>query len=149
MCVFADRERAGACKKAAYLRFLLGIFVDEFTSWSALEHGDWCGSKEDANKKIIKKSSRIRSVLLFFIGTAISMYGITVFIRRDFLTYLLLKSEFVFLDYGESIVLFYIDYFALVGLCIFVAHYLSKLLRKVQGQNNIQKDKQEKGKEAP
>ena len=86
--------------------------------------------------------------MLFFIGTAISMYGITVFIRRDFLTYLLLKSEFVFLDYGESIVLFYIDYFALMGFCIFIAHYLAKLLRKVHGQNNLQKDKQEKGKEA-
>lgn len=79
----------------------------------------------------IKKSSRTRSALLFFVGTAISLYGIAVFIRRDFLTYLLLKSEFVFLDYGESIALFYIDYFALMGLCIFAAHYLSKLLRKV------------------
>ena len=96
----------------------------------------------------IKKSSRTRSALLFFVGTAISLYGIAVFIRRDFLTYLLLKSEFVFLDYGESIALFYIDYFALMGLYIFIAHYLSKLLRKVPGQKNIQKDKQEKGKEA-
>lgn len=85
----------------------------------------------------IKKSSKIRSVLLLFIGTAISLYGITVFIRRDFLTYLLLKSEFVFLDYGESVFLFYIDYFALMGLCIFIAHYLSTLLRKIHGQNNI------------
>lgn len=31
----------------------------------------------------IKKSSRMRSVLLFFIGTAISMYGITVFILKS------------------------------------------------------------------
>ena len=80
----------------------------------------------------IRKASKIRSILLFFIGIAISLYGITVFIRRDFLTYLLLKSEFVFLDYGESVFLFYIDYFALIGLCIFIAHYLAKLLRKVQ-----------------
>ncbi|MCI8333979.1 MAG: hypothetical protein HFH25_05305, partial [Lachnospiraceae bacterium] len=64
------------------------------------------------------------------------LYGIAVFIRRDFLTYLLLKSEFVFLDYGESVFLFYIDYLALMGLCIFIAHYLAKLLRKVHGQNN-------------
>lgn len=96
----------------------------------------------------IRKSSKIRSVLLFLLGTAISLYGIAVFIRRDFLTYLLLKSEFVFLDYGESVFLFYIDYFALMGLCIFITHYLTKLLRKVHGQNNIQKDKQEKEKEA-
>ena len=90
-----------------------------------------------AQKRIrIRKSSKIRSILLFFIGTAISLYGIAVFIRRDFLTYLLLKSEFVFLDYGESVFLFYIDYLALMGLCIFIAHYLAKLLRKVHGQNN-------------
>ena len=62
---------------------------------------------------------------------------------------MLLKSEFVFLDYGESIFLFYIDYFALMGLCIFIAHYLTKLLRKVHGQNNIQKDKQEKERRFP
>lgn len=91
----------------------------------------------------IKKSSGIRSVLLFFIGTVISLHGIAVFIRRNFLTYLLLKSEFVFLDYGESIVLFYIDYFALMGLCVFIAHYLSKRLRKAHGQNKTQKNKQE------
>ncbi len=87
----------------------------------------------------VKKSSKILSVLLLFIGTAISLYGIAVFIRRDFPTYLLLKSEFVFLDYGESVFLFYIDYFALMGLCIFIAHHLSKLLRKVHGQNNMHK----------
>ena len=96
----------------------------------------------------IRKSSKICSVLLFLLGAAISLYGIAVFIRRDFLTYLLLKSEFVFLDYGESVFLFYIDYFALMGFCIFIAHYLAKLFRKVHGQNNIQKDKQEKEKEA-
>lgn len=83
----------------------------------------------------IKKSSRMRSVLLFLIGTAISLYGITVFIRRDFLTYLLLKSEFVFLDYEESVFQFYIDYLALMGLCIFIAHYLARLLRKVHEQS--------------
>ena len=84
----------------------------------------------------IRKSSKICSVLLFLLGAAISLYGIAAFIRRDFLTYLLLKSEFVFLDYGESVFLFYIDYLALMGLCIFIAHYLAKLLRKVHGQNN-------------
>lgn len=87
----------------------------------------------------IKKSSKLRSILLFFIGTAISLYGVAVFIRRDFSDYLMLKSEFVFLDYGESAFLFYMDYFALMGLCIFIAHYISKLLRTVHGQNNTQK----------
>ena len=56
ICIFTDRRRNGAGKTAAYLRFLLGIFADEFTSWSALEHGDWYGSKEDADKKIFKNT---------------------------------------------------------------------------------------------
>jgi len=58
----------------------------------------------------------------------IAVYGAYVFIKRDFLTYLFLKSEFVFLDYAESKILFYLDYMALMGLCIFIMHYGSKLL---------------------
>ena len=41
-----------------------------------------------------------------------------------------LQSEFVFLDYNEPKLLFYLDYLALMGLCIFVAHYASKLFRR-------------------
>lgn len=51
-----------------------------------------------------------------------------------------LKSEFVFLDYEESKILFYLDYFAVMGLCVFIAYYFSKLLKrntlkKVTGKN--------------
>ena len=45
-------------------------------------------------------------------------------------TYLFLKSEFVFWDYNEPKILFYIDYLALMGLCIFIAHYSTKFIRK-------------------
>ena len=68
--------------------------------------------------------------LSFIIGLAIAGYGVWAFISRDFPTYLLLKSEFVFLDYSEPKILFYIDYIALMGLCIFIAHYSTKLIRK-------------------
>ena len=60
----------------------------------------------------------------------IAGYGLLVLNKRDFLTYLLLRSEFVFLDYSEPVLLFYRDYLALMGLCIFIAHYLAKLCRK-------------------
>ena len=42
------------------------------------------------------------------------------------------KSEFVFLDYSESRILFYVDYLVLIGLCIFIAHYCAKLMRKLK-----------------
>ena len=80
----------------------------------------------------IKETSKSRTAICFVIGFIIAVYGIYVFIKRDFITYLLLKTEFVFLDYNEPPVLFYIDYLALMGLCIFAAHYMAKLCRKMQ-----------------
>lgn len=80
--------------------------------------------------------SSVRTVLLFVIGLSIAVYGMYAFVKRDFLTYLLLRSEFVFLDYSETGVEFYLDYLALIGLCVFVVYYLDKLLRK---RNKMQK----------
>lgn len=78
----------------------------------------------------IKGKSKSHSIIAFIIGLAIAGYGVWTFIGRDFLTYLFLKSEFVFLDYNEPKILFTIDYLALMGLCIFIAHYGTKLIRK-------------------
>lgn len=79
----------------------------------------------------IKKGAKIRSISTFTVGLIIAGYGVWVIISRDFPTYLFLKSEFVFLDYSEPKILFYIDYLALMGLCIFIAHYGSKLCRQI------------------
>ncbi len=85
----------------------------------------------------IKEPSMIHSVLLFLIGLLIALYGVAVFIKRNFLVYLFLINEFVFLDYEESVVLFYFDYFALMGLCVFASHYLSKLLRMIHRRKEL------------
>ena len=66
----------------------------------------------------------------FIISLLIAVYGACVFIKRNFLTYMFLRSEFVFLDYEEPKLLFFLDYLALMGLCIFTAHYIAKLLRR-------------------
>ena len=80
--------------------------------------------------KLEKKAGKQRGHLYLAGSMMIALYGAYVFIKRDFLTYLFLKSEFVFLDYAESKILFYLDYMALMGLCIFITHYGSKLLRR-------------------
>lgn len=82
--------------------------------------------------------SRYVHVVCFILGLAVALYGAWVFAKRDFGTYLFLKSEFVFLDYEESKILFYLDYLSLMGMCIFISHYMGKILqsfkRKVGGQ---------------
>lgn len=81
-------------------------------------------------KKQDKKTEKAIHSILFSISAAIALYGAYVFIKRDFMTYLFLKSEFVFLDYEEPAVLFYLDYLALMGLGIFLAHYGMVLCRR-------------------
>lgn len=79
--------------------------------------------------------SKFRRLILFLIGLLIAAYGAFVFMKRDFPTYLFLQSEFVFLDYGEPLWSFYLDYISLMGLWVFLAHYLAKGLRKPGGNS--------------
>lgn len=90
------------------------------------------------NAAKIKCSSKVPSIIAFIIGLLVSCYGIWAFISRDFPTYLFLKSEFVFLDYSEPKILFYIDYLALMGLCIFIAHNSTKIIRKLKKKTEEQ-----------
>lgn len=64
------------------------------------------------------------------VGLLTAGYGIYVFLKRDFPVYLFLQSEFVFLDYEESKLLFFLDYLGLMGLCVFMAHYGAKLVKR-------------------
>lgn len=91
-----------------------------------------------AKKKIgIRNTSNGRNILLCLIGMLIAAYGVSVFIKRDFTTYLFLQTEFVFLDYEEAIWSFYFDYICLMGLWVFIGHYLSKRLRKLGSRKKV------------
>lgn len=89
-------------------------------------------------KKMMKQKqpSRVRKVLLPVLGTGIAVYGMVVFIQRDLLTYMLVRTQFVFLDFSEPVPLFYLDYLAMMGTFIFLAYYTSKLLRILFGKRN-------------
>ena len=88
------------------------------------------------------KPSKIRRLVLFLIGLLIAAYGAFVLMDRDFPTYLFLRSEFVFLDYEEPIWSFYLDYICLMELWVFLAHYLSKGLRKLGSSRKTAKGKE-------
>lgn len=85
----------------------------------------------------MKRHSKVRSIISFVIALVIAGYGVRALIGRDFVTYLFLRSEFVFLDYSEPKILFYMDYLALMGLCIFVAHYSVKLIQKCKKRMEV------------
>ena len=76
----------------------------------------------------VTKPSEIRRVIFLISGIVIAGYGLYVFVTRDLVTYMFLRTQFVFLDYSESPISFYIDYLAMTGLFIWIAHYLSAIL---------------------
>ena len=83
-------------------------------------------------KRVQTKPSRVGGAALFLASAVIAAYGVYVFIRRNFATYLFLQSEFVFLDYNEPRLLFCLDHLSLMGLSIFIAHYGGRLCRKMK-----------------
>lgn len=99
-----------------------------------LHWGIFLGMARKALK--LRQPFRLRKILLIILGAGIAVYGFTVFIRRDFLTYMLLQTQFVFLDFSEPVPLFYLDYLAMLGTFIFLAYYVSLLLRKLSGKKS-------------
>lgn len=69
----------------------------------------------------------------FVLSALIAIYGFYAMIKRNFFTYLFLRNEFVFMDFQEPLLFFYLDYFMIIGLCIFISYYGIKLLRQVKG----------------
>lgn len=84
-----------------------------------------------ATKNVKNKPKNIH---YFFTVTAliIAGYGAYAFISRDIASYMLLQNQFVFFDFEEPLILFIIDYMAVMGLFIFAGHYLTKLLKKIK-----------------
>ncbi|WP_242860644.1 DUF4405 domain-containing protein [Clostridium sp. KNHs205] len=83
-------------------------------------------------KKHMKKSSHSYKWLLRGIAVFIAGYGVCAFIKREIGSYMLLKIEFVYFDFDEPLLLFILDYMAAMGLFVFVGHYLSEGIKRIQ-----------------
>ena len=80
--------------------------------------------------KRFKKSSKVRCWITRIIAFAIAAYGVYAFSVRQIGEYMLLKTPFVFFDFDEPPIFFFLDYLAVMGLFVCLGHYGSKLLKK-------------------
>lgn len=76
-----------------------------------------------------RPAGRGRRAVLNILGAAIALYGLAAFFRRSLPVYMLVQTQFVFFDFGEPPLLFYLDYLAMMGAFIWLAHFAGKLLR--------------------
>ena len=81
-------------------------------------------------------ASKVRGLVLRILAVLIAGYGLYAFVTRDLATYMFLRTQFVFLDYSESPISFYIDYLAMMGLFIWIVYYLSVILQKPDRNNS-------------
>lgn len=81
-------------------------------------------------KKLFKKPSKVRTWIARGTAVAIAAYGVYAFGVRQIGEYMLMKTPFVFFDFDEPLIFFYLDYLAVMGLFVCLGHYGSKLLKK-------------------
>lgn len=80
-------------------------------------------------KKHFHKSSRVLKWGGCLLALAIAAYGLYAFGRREIGSYMLLRNQFVFFDFEEPLVYFYLDYLAVMGLFIWTGNYIWSALK--------------------
>ena len=80
--------------------------------------------RKHTEKKAVKYIWLIRMV-----AAGIAVYGVIAFADRQIGSYMFMKNAFVFFDFEKTIVFFFADYLAIMGLFIFVGHYFTEFLK--------------------
>lgn len=78
--------------------------------------------------------SKKMGITLRIAAVLIAGYGVYAFLKNQFLSYMFLTSSFVYFDFEKSVLLFFMEYIAIMGLFIFLAHYGSKGIQRLIGR---------------
>ncbi|MCI9071965.1 MAG: DUF4405 domain-containing protein [Lachnospiraceae bacterium] len=85
-------------------------------------------------KRLAGSPHGIRKWLPRIAAVMIAGYGVYAFWKRNIGSYMFLKIQFAFFDFGEPLMLFLLDYIAVMGLFICIGHYFSEALKKRKGK---------------
>ena len=81
------------------------------------------------------------AALLWTAAIAVSIYGAYAFVTRDMTSYLFLKNQFVFFDFGQSRLRFMVDHASMMCLFACIGAVLSKGLKMLKRpKRGISKD---------
>ena len=72
----------------------------------------------------------------------IAGYGLLCFIRKDIVSYMLLRNEFVFFDYEQSMLSVILEYTAMMGFWVFIGFSITKEIRKLSTYAVKEKEKE-------
>ena len=81
--------------------------------------------------RCFKTPSTVRAAAAKVLAAVIAVYGITAFIKRKIGSYMLLKIHFVFFAPHESLLLFILDYMAVMALFVWIGYYGSRCIYQI------------------
>lgn len=87
-----------------------------------------------ARKKTGLNLSGSQQTVLHIAAVLIAGYGAYSFVSNQIASYLFLVSSFVFFDFEKPVLIFFIEYIAMMGSFVFAAHYISKGIQKFSGR---------------
>ena len=79
--------------------------------------------------------------IMRLLALAIAGYGAFCFIKADIFSYMFLKMEFVFFDFGKSAFSVFSEDIAMMGLWVFIGYYAAKGLGKLSAIKTNRKEK--------
>lgn len=82
-------------------------------------------------KKIPVLQTAKGTIVLRVLGVLIAGYGVYAFIKREIGYYMTLKIVFAFFDFEEPLILFLLDYLAVMGLFVWIGYYVAEWLKKI------------------
>ena len=82
-------------------------------------------------KKFVKAQPQALTWMLRIIAIITASYGIYAFIKREIPDYMFMKIQFVFFNFEELLLLFILDYLAVMRLFVFIGHYASTIIKKI------------------
>ena len=81
-----------------------------------------------------EKYPAVASWVVRALAAAAAIYGIHAFIKRHIGDYLVLRAHFLLLDANEPLILFFLDYLAIVVLFVLIGYCAAQLLKRADGQ---------------
>ena len=78
-----------------------------------------------------------KTVTMRVLAVLMAFYGGIAFIKRDIWNYMILRNHFAFFDFSEPVIFFLLDYLAVLGLFVFVGHYMSRGLISLKKRQKI------------
>lgn len=73
-------------------------------------------------------------VITISVLTAISLYGIYAFIKRQLAGYMFLQTIFVFFDFNEPRIWFFLDYLTIMVLFAFIGYFVTSVLSAAEAK---------------